>query len=182
MTQVSILGWTPHQAIFTPTPTFPSVASFSSLPSHFFSPSPFFSTLMQHLVALHFARRFFLHHVFIATLCLATCTSAFSGHNVTEDSHYFSWEGMMSLIRYAHIPFYFRFSFTLPTSLIYHYIPPLRCNHTTIALASSDWSRLFDGHMTYNSHVFTSILSVSNMPPPVVQPITSSHCVVRHFL
>ena len=29
--------------------------------------------------------------------------------------------------------------------------------------------------MTYDSHVFTSILSVSNMPPPVVQPITSSH-------
>ena len=40
------------------------------------------------------------------------------------------------------------------------------CDHTrtTIALASSDWSRLFDGHMTYDSHVFTSILSVSNVP------------------
>ena len=29
--------------------------------------------------------------------------------------------------------------------------------------------------MIYNSHVFTSILSISNMPPPVVRPITSSH-------
>ena len=44
----------------------------------------------------------------------------------------------------------------------------------TIALALSDWSCLFDGHMTYNSHIFTSILSVSNVPPPVVQPIMSS--------
>ena len=44
----------------------------------------------------------------------------------------------------------------------------------TIALAPSDRSHLFDGHMTYNSHVFTSILSVSNVPPPAVRPITSS--------
>ena len=28
--------------------------------------------------------------------------------------------------------------------------------------------------MTYNSHVFTSILSISNMPPPAVRPITRS--------
>ena len=28
--------------------------------------------------------------------------------------------------------------------------------------------------MTYNSHVFTSILSVSNVPPPAVQPIMRS--------
>ena len=48
------------------------------------------------------------------------------------------------------------------------------CAHTTITLASSDRSCLFDGHMTYNSHVFTSILSISNMPPPVVWPIMSS--------
>ena len=31
--------------------------------------------------------------------------------------------------------------------------------------------------MIYDSHVFTSILSISNMPPPTVQPITSSHTV-----
>ena len=44
----------------------------------------------------------------------------------------------------------------------------------TIALTSLDQSCVFDGHMTYNSYVFTSILSVSNVPPPAVQPITSS--------
>ena len=77
---------------------------------------------------------------------------------------------MSLLIRYAHIPFYFRFSFTFPTSLIHHYAPPLRCDRMTIALALSDRSCLFDGHMTYDSHVFTSILSVSNVPPPAVRP------------
>ena len=46
--------------------------------------------------------------------------------------------------------------------------------HTTIALTLLDWSHLFDGHMTYNSHVFTSILSISNVPPPAVRPITRS--------
>ena len=45
---------------------------------------------------------------------------------------------------------------------------------TTIAHTLLDRSRLFDRHMTYDSHVFTSILSVSNMPHPVVRPITSS--------
>ena len=33
-----------------------------------------------------------------------------------------------------------------------------------IALTLLDQSCLFDGHMTYDSHVFTSILSVSNVP------------------
>ena len=84
---------------------------------------------------------------------------------------------MSLLIRYAHIPFYFRFSFAFPTLLIYHYAPPLWRNRTTIALTPSDQSCLFDGHMTYDSHVFTSILSVSNIPPPAVRPITSSHTV-----
>ena len=51
-------------------------------------------------------------------------------------------------------------------------------SRTTIALALSDRSRLFDGHMTYDSHVFTSILSISNVPPPAVWPITRS-CTVR---
>ena len=50
--------------------------------------------------------------------------------------------------------------------------------HMTIALASLDRSHLFDGHMTYDSYVFTSILSVSNVPPPAVWPITSS-CTTR---
>ena len=82
---------------------------------------------------------------------------------------------MSLLIRYTHIPFYFRFSFTFPTSPIHPYAPPLRrdraCARTTIALALSDRSCLFDGHMTYDSHVFTSILSVSNMPPPAVMSL-----------
>ena len=47
------------------------------------------------------------------------------------------------------------------------------CDHTTFALTSSDQSHLFYGHMIYNSHVFTSILSISNVPPPAVQPIMS---------
>ena len=85
---------------------------------------------------------------------------------------------MSLLIRYAHIPFYFRFSFAFSTLPIHHYAPPLQRDRAracmTIALALSDWSHLLDGHMTYNSHVFTSILSVSNMPPPAVWPITSS--------
>ena len=61
---------------------------------------------------------------------------------------------MSLLIRYAHIPFYFRFPFAFSTSPIHHYAPSLQCDHM--------WSHLFVGHMTYNSHVFTSILSVSN--------------------
>ena len=51
---------------------------------------------------------------------------------------------------------------------------PMRPHTIALTLTSSDQSHLFDGHMTYDSHVFTSILSVSNMPPPVVQPITRS--------
>ena len=81
---------------------------------------------------------------------------------------------MSLLIRYAHIPFYFCFSFTFPTLPIHHYAPLLQRDCTTIALALSDRSRLFDGHMTYDSHVFTSIISVSNVPPPAVQPIMRS--------
>ena len=49
------------------------------------------------------------------------------------------------------------------------------CACTTIALASLDWSRLFDGYMIYNSHVFTSILSISNVHPPTVRPIMTPH-------
>ena len=67
-------------------------------------------------------------------------------------------------------------SYTLLFSLFLHFLyivdPPLRTSAPTrphaIALTPSDQSRLFDGHMTYNSHVFISILSVSNVPPPAV--------------
>ena len=85
---------------------------------------------------------------------------------------------MSLLIRYTHIPFYFCFSFTFSTLSIHHYAPLLWHDHMTITLTSLDRSRLFDGHMTYNSHVFTSILSISNVPPPAVWPILSS-CTTR---
>ena len=77
-------------------------------------------------------------------------------------------------------------SYTLLFSLFLHFPyvadPPLRTSALTrprsrshvIALAPSDRSHLFDGHMTYDSHVFTSILSISNVPPPAVRPITRS--------
>ena len=45
---------------------------------------------------------------------------------------------MSLLIRYAHIPFYFHFSFTFSTSSIYHYAPLLQRDHMTIALTLSD--------------------------------------------
>ena len=71
--------------------------SFSHFISQFalillFAISVFFvdATLMQHPVALHFSRCFFSRHIFVAALCLAVHTSAFSNRNVTEDSHYFS--------------------------------------------------------------------------------------------
>ena len=76
-------------------------------------------------------------------------------------------------------------SYTLLFSLFLHFLyiadpplctsTPMRPHAIMLALASSDRSCLFDGHMTYDSHVFTSILSVSNVPPPAVQPIMSSH-------
>ena len=101
-----------------------------------------------------------------------------------EEAHHRVWLNIVGctlmslLIRYAHIPSYFRFSFTFPTSSIHHYAPLLQRDRaharTTIALALLDQSHLFDGHMTYDSHVFTSIISVSNMPPPAVRPITRS--------
>ena len=78
---------------------------------------------------------------------------------------------MSLLIRYIHIPFYFHCSFTSSVSLIHHYV--LQLHTITLTLASLDRSWLFDGYMIYDSHVFTSILSISNMRPPVVWPITS---------
>ena len=78
---------------------------------------------------------------------------------------------MSLLIRYTHIPFYFCFSFTFPTSPIHHYAPPLQRDRMR---SHDNHTCLFDGHMIYDSHVFTSILSISNVPPPVVGPIMSS--------
>ena len=76
---------------------------------------------------------------------------------------------MSLLIRYAHIPSIFTFpSLSLhcrstPTHLRSDATACDRAR-TTITFTLSDRSCLFDGHMTYDSHVFTSILSVSNVP------------------
>ena len=45
---------------------------------------------------------------------------------------------MSLLIRYAHIPFYFRFSFTFPTLPIHPYTPPLRRDRTRSRSHSHD--------------------------------------------
>ena len=61
---------------------------------------------------------------------------AFLGSIVLIEYQHCGWMGkikstvMSLLIRYTHIPFYFHFSFTFPTSLIHHYAPLLRCDHT----------------------------------------------------
>ena len=119
---------------------------------------------------LHPPHPSYLHPYTLKTHCPTTqtnhCTNWWISHIV-----------LMSLfIRYTHIPFYFHFSFTSSTSSIHHYA--LQPHVTTLTLASSDQSCLFDGHMIYNSHVFTSILSISNMHPPVVWPIMIP-CTVR---
>ena len=76
----------------------------------------------------------------------------------------FSMPLMSLLIRYAHIPFYFRFSFTFSTSLIHHYAPLLQRDRMWSRLCSHvNHTRLFDGHMPYDSHVFL----VSPMCPPL---------------
>ena len=88
------------------------------------------------------------------------------------------WLVMSLLIRYAHIPFYFHFSITSSTLLIHLYAPPHWCNHThthtTFVLASSEQSHLFDGHDLWFTY-FTSILSIPNVHPPTIQPITTPH-------
>ena len=88
-------------------------------------------------------------------------TSASSGRNVTEDGHYFSWEGMMSLlIRYAHIPFYFHFSFTFSTSLIHHYTPLLRCNRTqSHSLHWTNRTYLMDIWLTIHMYLLLFLVS-----------------------
>ena len=102
------------------------------------------TTLMWHPVTPHFICCIFSCHIFIPALCLSFHTSAFSSCKVTEDSHYFSWEEMMSLIRYTHIPFYFHFSIISSTSLIHHYAPQHQCDHTW-----SDTHLLHQTNLTY---------------------------------
>ena len=65
-------------------------------------------------------------------------------------------------------PFYFRFSFTFPTSLIHHYAPPLRRDRarsrTTIALDLLDRSCLFDD-IWLTIHMYLLLFLASPMCP-----------------
>ena len=71
---------------------------------------------------------------------------------------------MSLLIRYAHIPFYFRFSFTFPTSPIHHYAPPLRCNCMQLrSLYRTNLAYLMDIWLTI--HMYLLLLLVSPMCP-----------------
>ena len=85
---------------------------------------------------------------------------------------------MSILIRYAHIPFYFDFSFTSSTSSIHHHAPLHRHDRTWLH------SHLHDNHtcsirpisLIWWTHVlrftcYISILSIPNVHPPAVQPI-----------
>ena len=52
---------------------------------------------------------------------LPLCNLALINHRVTEDSHIFSWEGMMSLVSwYDSIPFYFRI-FSISALMLTYY-------------------------------------------------------------
>ena len=95
---------------------------------------------------------------------------------------------MSLLIRYTHIPFYFRFSFAFPTSSIYHYAPPLRCDHTRSR--SHDNRTRFIGPIsliwwTYDL-LFTCIYFYSwclqHAPSCSLTNHEVSHRAVRHFL
>ena len=77
---------------------------------------------------------------------------------------------MSLLIRYTHIPFYFRFSITSSTSLIHHYAPPYQHNCTQFHSHLLIWST----HVLWFT-CFISILSIPNVCPPVVWPITNPH-------
>ena len=69
-------------------------------------------------------------------------------------------------------------SYTLLFSLFLYFLyiinPPL----CTLTACDHARTRLFDGHMIYDSHVFTSILSISNVCPSTVWPIMSP-CTMR---
>ena len=59
---------------------------------------------------------------------------------------------MSLLIRYTHIPFYFRFAFVFSTSPIHHYAPLLRCDCT--------WSRLHLLHRTNLAYLMDIWLTI----------------------
>ena len=89
---------------------------------------------------------------------------------------------MSLLIRCSHIPFYFHFSFTSSTLLIHHHAPLHWCDHMQLCSRSHNICTWFIGPISliWWTHDlwftwFTSILSIPNVRPPTVRPITSPH-------
>ena len=78
---------------------------------------------------------------------------------------------MSILIRYTQIPFYFRFSITSSASLIHLYAPPHWRDCTRTCFVGPIWLILWTHDLQFTC--FTSILSIPNMCPPMVQPIMS---------
>ena len=80
-------------------------------------------------------------------------------------SEYISLIPLMSLlIRYAHIPFYFRFSFTFPTSPIHPYTPPLWRDCTwSHLLPWTDLAYLMD--IWFMIHMYLLLFLASPMCP-----------------
>ena len=81
---------------------------------------------------------------------------------------------------------YFHFSITFSTLLIHYYAPrwhnlphepPWLLTCDVLAFTSLDQPRLFNGHMMYNSHVYSSPFSYL-MHPPMAQPIMN-HCTAQ---
>ena len=67
---------------------------------------------------------------------------------------------MSLLIRYAHIPFYFHFSFTFPTSPIHPYTPPLRRDRTqSHSLYRTDLAHLMDIWLTIHMYLLLFLVS-----------------------
>ena len=67
---------------------------------------------------------------------------------------------MSLLIRYTHIPFYFHFPFTFPTSLIHHYAPLLQCDHTWLrSLYRTNLAYLMDIWLTIHMYLLLFLVS-----------------------
>ena len=67
---------------------------------------------------------------------------------------------MSLLIRYAHIPFYFLFSFTFPTSPIHPYAPPLQRSHMH-SLYWTDLAYLMDIWLTIHMYLLLLLVSLT---------------------
>ena len=95
---------------------------------------------------------------------------AFLGSIVLIEYQHCGWMGkikstvMSLLIRYTHIPFYFHFSFTFPTSLIHHYAPLLQRDRTrSHSLYRTDLAYLMNIWLTI--HMYLLLFLASPMCP-----------------